>query len=58
MKPAEIYKIFLDEIAEAPWSTPEHREYVGGKHAYLCSKKCYESYKWNMKAFWHPDGEY
>ncbi|HLI46131.1 MAG TPA: hypothetical protein VKU94_02960 [Geobacterales bacterium] len=58
MKPSQAYKIFLDEIAEVPWSTPEHRVYKGGNHAYLCSEKCYEIFKKNMKEFWHPDGEY
>lgn len=55
---SEAYKIFLDEVAELPWSTPEHREYKGGKHTYLCSRECYEKYKLNMKEFWHPEGEY
>ena len=58
MKPSEAYRIFLDETAEVPWSTKDKPEYVGGNHAYLCSEECYESYKRNMKEFWHPDGEY
>lgn len=58
MKPSEAYKIFLDETAEVPWSTPEHPEYVGGNHIYVCSKECNEILKKNMKGFWDPEGEY
>lgn len=58
IKPVNAYKLFLDEMAEVPWSTPEHRIFKGGNHTYLCSKKCYEIFKKNMIEFWHPDGEY
>lgn len=58
LKPVDAYKIFVDEIVELPWSTPQHREYKGGETIYLCSEKCYQNFKKNMKEFWDPNGEY
>jgi YHS domain-containing protein len=57
-KPVNAYRIFLDEVEEVPWSTPEHREYKGGNHTYICSEKCYHDFKKNMKEFWDPKGVY
>jgi YHS domain-containing protein len=48
----------VDEKVEVPWSTHEHPEYKGGEPIYICSKKCHEIFKKNMKEFWHPEGEY
>ncbi len=58
LMPKDAYKIFVDEIVELPWSTPQHRNYKGGNTKYVCSKECYEVFKMNMKEFWHPNGEY
>ena len=58
LQPSQAYRIFLDDVVELPWSTPQHRQYKGGNNVYLCSKKCYEEYKLNMKEFWNPEGEY
>jgi YHS domain-containing protein len=57
-KPVNAYRIFLNELEEVHWSTPEHREYKGGNHIYICSEKCYQDFKKNMKEFWDPNGEY
>lgn len=57
-KSSNAYRVFVDEKVEVPWSTPQHREYKGGEPIYVCSKKCYEDFKKNMKEFWHPEGEY
>ncbi len=58
LKPSNAYRVYVDEKVEVPWSTHEHPEYKGGEPIYVCSKKCHEIFKKNMKEFWHPEGEY
>ena len=58
LKPADAYKVSVDEMVELPWSTPRHREYKGGETIYVCSEECYQIFKKNMNEFWNPEDEY
>ena len=30
LKPADAYRVYVDEMVEVPWSTPENPIYKGG----------------------------
>ena len=56
--PSDAYKILVEETELLPWSTLDNPQYKEKGPIYLCSKKCYQAFKMNMKEFWHPEGEY
>lgn len=51
LKPSTAYRMYVDEKVEVPWSTPQNPIYKGGEPIFVCSKKCHDAFKMNMKEF-------